>query len=131
MNRKARVCLGIIIALLLGLFGQRALALCVSGDHLAIEVMGHPPCGPASPSDGQGVASGPPCNDILTGYAMQASLKGKRGTTQVAQIPTGGGLALSPIAPAPAPEQRRMFQRAATVDIDLHLHSLRTVVLLI
>lgn len=131
MNRKALVCVGIVIALLLGLFGQQALALCVSDDHLAVEVMGHPPCGPTSPSHGQAITSGSPCYDILVGSVMEASLQGKRDTAHVAQALTGGGFAHQLTAPLPTLEWRRTPWRAVAVDLDPRLHSLRTVVLLI
>lgn len=43
MSRRALACLGIVVTLLFGLFGQQALALCVSGDHRAVEVIGQAP----------------------------------------------------------------------------------------
>ena len=132
MNRKALVCFGIILALLLGLFGQHALALCVSPDHRSVEVAGHPPCEPAPAPQGQHIGSGSPCFDIALGYTMEASLSAKRDAAQVAQVPTGGELPWRPADPAPKPHwQPRTSWGATSLDLSPHLHSLRTVVLLI
>lgn len=128
MTRRALACLGIVIALLLGVFGREALALCVSGNHLAIETMGHAPCRPAPQSKGQVVASDASCNDIPVGSTMEASLHGKRA---VAQVPSGGDPALIPAEPGPTAGWLSTPPTAAAAPADPRLISLRTVVLLI
>lgn len=131
MNRRALACFGIVVTLLFGLFGQQAFALCVSGDHRAVEVIGHAPCGPALQSDSDEIASGKRCNDTPVG-AMEATLQqGKQGANQLIQAPGGGTSVLPASASMPKPPRMGTPHRMATAHLDQHLHSRRTVVLLI
>ena len=132
MSRRALACLGIVVTLLFGLFGQQALALCVSGDHRAVEVIGHAPCGPALQSDGDELASGPRCDDTPVTGAMEATLQqGKQGASHVMQASSGGASFLPASASIPKPPRMGTPHRVATAHLDLHLLSRRTVVLLI
>ncbi|WP_431854861.1 hypothetical protein [Azospirillum sp.] len=132
MNRRVLACWGIVVTLLFGLAGQQAFALCMSGDHRAVEVMGHAPCGPALSPDGAGLTSGPRCDDTPVGGAMEATVQqGKRDTAHAVPTPTGGGPALPASAMAPAPPRMGAPLRAAATDRDIRLQSRRTVVLLI
>jgi len=132
MSRRALACLGIVVTLLFSLFGQQALALCVSGDHRAVEVLGHAPCGPALQSDGDQLTSGPRCDDTPVGGAMEATLQqGKQGANHVIQVPGGSTTFLPASASMPKPPRMGTAPGVATTHLDLHLHSRRTVVLLI
>ncbi|WP_291721431.1 hypothetical protein [Magnetospirillum sp. 64-120] len=120
------------MTLLFGLFGQQALALCVSSDHRAVEVMGHAPCGPALQPDGDELTSQPRCDDTPVGGAMEVTLQqGKQGANHVIQLPGNGTSFLPASASMPKPPRMGTPTRMVTAHLDLRLRSRRTIVLLI
>lgn len=132
MSRRALACLVIVVTLLFGLFGQQAFALCVSGDHRAVEVIGHAPCGPALQFGGHELTSQPRCDDTPVAGGMEATLQQpKPGVGHVIQVPSGGTSFLPASTFMPKPLRMGTAPRVATAHLDLHLHSRRTVVLLI
>lgn len=132
MSRRALACFGIVVTLLFGLFGQQAFALCVSGDHRAVEVIGHAPCGPALQSGGDELTSQPRCDDTPVAGGMEATLQqGKQGASHAVQALGGGTSFLPASALMPKPPRMGTPHRVATAHLDLLLHSRRTVVLLI
>jgi hypothetical protein len=131
MNRRLLACWGIVVSLLFGVVGQQSFALCMSGDHRAVEVMGHAPCGPALSPDGAGLTSGPRCDDTPVGGAMQATVQqGKRDTIHAVPMPTGGPAPPASAAALMPPRMGTAF-RVAMAHRDIRLQSRRTVVLLI